>query len=54
MEDEALFSKMTEEEEQAEIERRQKESDEKIDKQYKNVHPPATVDIDKDKNTPKH
>lgn len=54
MEDEALFSKMTEEEQQAEIERRQKENDAKTDKQYENTHPPATVDLDKDKNTPKH
>jgi len=49
IEDEALFSKMTDEEITAEIENRKKAYYDKIDKQYMINHPPVTVDVDKTK-----
>ena len=48
-EDEALFSKMSEEEQDAEIEKRKKAYYNKLAKQYLTDYPPVIVDLDKDK-----
>ena len=47
MEDEALFSKMTEEEIENELDKRKKVYYENLDKNYLKHHPPITVDVDK-------